>query len=363
MIRSKSILASLFILLYSVSFAQKQPYHIIAYYTGNGEVINQYPVEQLTHIIYSFLKIQNDTLTFKSPKQEESLIQLVELKKRNPELKIMVSVGGWGGCAPCSDLFASEAHRSTFAKTTVALFKKYHVDGIDLDWEYPTIAGYPGHNYAPEDKNNFTELVKTLRQEMGPGYILSFAAGGFTRFLEESVDWDALMPYLDFVNLMTYDLTSGASKTTGHHTPLNNNNTQKQSASNCLNWLIQHKVPASKLVMGAAFYARVWEEVADIDHGLYQAGKFKQGVSYKNADTFFTSTPGYHYYFDKKAKAPYRYNAAQKMFATFDDERSLKAKTAFIRKHHLGGIMFWELSQDKPVNGLVSVIYKNLNGR
>lgn len=361
----KSLLLAGICLLQLSSIAQSTttPYHIIAYYTGNGELIKQYPVHQLTHIIYSFLKIQNDTLTFKSPAQEASLKQLVELKKINPALKIMVSIGGWGGCGPCSELFASAEHRATFAKTTVALFKQYGVDGIDLDWEYPTIEGYPGHRYAPEDMNNFTELIRALRREMGKDYILSFAAGGFTRFLEGSVDWAAIMPEVDFVNLMTYDLTSGASKTTGHHTPLANNTTQKQSATNCIDWLIAHHVPANKLVMGAAFYARIWEDVANINHGLYQSGKFIQGLSYKKSAEYYAATPGYKYYFDHQAKAPYQYNADKKLFATFDDSRSLKKKTAFIRKHKMAGIMFWELSQDKTEDGLVGVIYRNLNGR
>lgn len=356
-----SLCLLILVLPLSMISQQKTPYHIIAYYTGNGEVIKQYPVDKLTHIIYSFLKIQNDTLTFKNAQQEESLKQLVELKKMNPNLKIMVSIGGWGGCAPCSALFASPEHRLNFAKTTVELFKKYNIDGIDLDWEYPTISGYPGHTFAPEDKNNFTELIKTLRMEMGPGYILSFAAGGFDRFLEQSVDWAAIMPYLNFVNLMTYDLTSGASKTTGHHTPLANNKIQKQSANNCISYLIKNKVPAEKLVMGAAFYARVWENVSDIDHGLNQTGKFKQSVPYKNFENFFNPAAGYTYYFDKNAKAPFQYNSANKLFATFDDPKSLEEKTKYIRKKKLGGIMFWELSQDKTTNGLVGVIYDNLN--
>lgn len=352
----------LFLSSWTYSIAQQPPaYHVIAYYTGDGETIKQYPVEKLTHIILSFLKISNDTLTFRNKEQETALQQLVELKQRNPRLKIMVSIGGWGGCPQCSDLFASEMHRTTFAQTTVALFKQYGVDGIDLDWEYPTISGYPGHKYAPEDKDNFTALIKALRHEMKNQYILSFAAGGFTKFLEESVDWNSIMPDLDFVNLMTYDLTSGASKTTGHHTPLHNNKIQKQSASNCIQWLIDHKVPPKKLVMGAAFYARVWENVPPENNGLYQPGIFKQSVHFKNANSFFNDTSGYKYYFDKQAKAPYRYHPIKKMFATFDDKRSLKEKTKYIRRNRLGGIMFWQLTQDLPTQGLVDVIYHHLN--
>ncbi|MEP7269739.1 MAG: glycoside hydrolase family 18 protein [Saprospiraceae bacterium] len=351
----------LLLLIFSGLNAQTNNYKIIAYYTGNGEVIKQFPVNKLSHIIYSFLKIQNDTLTFKIADQEKTLLQLVELKKSNPHLKIMVSIGGWGGCAPCSDLFASTYHRARFAKTTMEFFQKFNVDGIDLDWEYPTIEGYPGHKFSPEDKNNFTELVKALRKEIGSDHVLSFAAGGFTKFLEESVDWNAIMPYLDFVNLMTYDLTSGASKVTGHHTPLHNNKVQKQSASNCINWLIKYEVPADKLIMGAAFYARVWENVSNVNHGLYQPGKFKQGVPWKNHQTYFSESEGFHHYFDKKSKAPYAYSASKKLFGTFDDSKSIQEKSKFIRKKHMGGIMFWELSQDKASGGLIDVMYQELS--
>ena len=77
---------------------------------------------------------------------------------------------------------------------------------------------------------------------------------------------------------------------------------------------------------------------------MYQQGKFKQGVAFKNFPAYFSDTSGYRYYWDKKAKAPFQYNADKKLFATFDDERSIKEKTRFIRRKKLGGIMFWELS-------------------
>jgi chitinase len=362
----KSVLVVLVCSFFGQINAFSQPakdYKIIAYYTGNGAKIKEYPVEKLTHIIYSFLKIKEDTLTVANEEQEQSLMQIVALKEKYPNLKIMVSIGGWGGCAPCSDLFASEKHRQTFAKTTVAFFKKYNVDGIDLDWEYPTIEGYPGHKYMKEDKDNFTALVKTLRQEMGDKYILTFAAGGFETFLKKSVDWKAIMPHLDFVNLMTYDLTNGYSIVTGHHTPLHSDKKQKESTSKCVNWLLKHKVPAQKLIVGAAFYARIWEYVPDTTNGLYQSGKFKHGIPFKNFDTYFTVDRGFKYYFDEKTQSPYQYSSQEKLFATFDDERSIAAKSKFIQKKKLGGIMFWQLAEDKEQGGLVDAIYKNLKGK
>lgn len=343
-----------------VSAGQKQPYKIIAYYTGNGETIKQFPVDKLTHIIYSFLKLQNDTLTFRDTAQQSTVQQLVELKKTYPQLKIMVSIGGWGGCAPCSELFSTAAHRENFAKTTVAVFKQYGIDGLDLDWEYPAIEGYPEHKYAAADRNNFTELVKTLRKEMGNDYLLSFAAGGFTKYLEQSVDWNIVTPLVDFINLMTYDLVGGYAIVTGHHTPLYGYRPGQESTSKCVNWLLDKKVPADKLVIGAAFYARVWENVPGEGHGLYQPGKFKRGVAFFDFENYFSDTSGFHYYWDRRSKAPYQYNSSQQLFATFDDRRSVKQKSKFVRRKKLGGIMFWELTQDLRQNGLLDEMYNIL---
>ena len=357
----KKILALVF-LLFQLNCSAQSDYKIIAYCTGNFETIQQYPIQKLTHIIYSFLKLQNDTLTFHNEQQKQTLQQLVTLKKTFPNLKIMVSVGGWGGCAPCSELFSSDEHRKNFAKSVVTLFKEYNIDGLDLDWEYPAIEGYPGHLFQESDKENFTALIKTLRNAFGNNYLLSFAAGGFTKYLEQSVDWNAVLPEVDFVNLMTYDLVGGYSPVTGHHTPLKSYMQEQESTEKCMEWLIDKKADANKLIIGAAFYARVWEHVNADNNGLYQAGIFKQGVAYKDFETYFSDTSGYKYYWDKKAKAPYAYNESKKLFATFDNAHSIAEKTKFVRRKKLGGIMFWELIQDKTTGGLVDEIAKQLAG-
>ncbi len=341
--------------------AGQSSYKVVAYYTGNGEAINQYPLEKITHIIFSFMTLHGDSLTFRGEEQRKSLQQLVALKKQHPQLKIMVSIGGWGGCASCSGLFASAVHRNNFAKSTVSLFKQYDIDGLDLDWEYPAIEGYPGHAWDKTDKNNFTELVKALRNEMGSAFLISFAAGGFTKYLEESVDWNEVAPLVDFVNLMTYDLVNGYSQVTGHHTLLYDYRPEQESTRKCVEWLLNKNVAADKLIVGAAFYARVWEHVENKDHGLYQPGKFLRGVSYKDFGTYFSDSSGYEYFWDKAAKAPFRYSASKKLFATFDDKHSIQEKVKFIVKKKLGGMMFWELSEDVPTDGLVDEIWKGLN--
>jgi chitinase len=197
---------------------------------------------------------------------------------------------------------------------------------------------------------------------MGKDFLLSFAAGGFTYYLENSIDWDAVMPQVDFVNLMTYDLVSGFSSVTGHHTLLYDQNEKQESIRRCVDWLLNKKVDPQKLIIGAAFYARVWENVEDVNHGLYQPGKFKESVSYKNFTSYFADDSlGYKYYWDNKAKAPYQYSASKKLFATFDDKRSIDEKAKFVRKRKLGGIMFWELGEDDKADGLLQEIAKKLN--
>lgn len=356
----KRILFGLALLLSCTTRVHAQP-KIIAYYTGDAPALQQYPLQKLTHIIYSFVKLQNDSLMLRDAEQEKTVRQLVALKKKYTQLKIMISMGGWSGCAPCSELFANPKHRQTFAKTSVALFKKYGLDGIDLDWEYPAIEGFPGHKYQAADKRNFTELIRALRQEMGNKYILSFAAGGFMKYVDESVEWEKVTPLVDFINLMTYDLVGGYATVTGHHTPLHAYRGDQEATDLCVSLLLNKNIPPAKLIIGAAMYARVWEKVSPENNGLYQTGIFKEAVDYNKFPQYFSDSSGFVYHWDEKAMAPYQYNAKKKLFATFDNEQSIKAKSKYVRELGLGGIMFWELILDKPTNGLLDVMWKELH--
>ncbi|MCU0346557.1 MAG: glycosyl hydrolase family 18 protein, partial [Saprospiraceae bacterium] len=215
-----AILPSIFCLLTLAQAlsAQTSDFAIIAYYAGDDKAIDGYPVEKLSHIIYSFCHLKGNELAVDSPQDSLTIRHLVSLKARNPKLKVYLSLGGWGGCKPCSDVFSTKKGRTDFAKSVKALLKTYQADGLDLDWEYPAIEGHPGHPWKPADRPNFTDLVKRLRKELGWGYELSFAAGGFTAFLEKSIEWQRVMPLLNYVNIMSYDLVNGYSTTTGHHT-------------------------------------------------------------------------------------------------------------------------------------------------
>ncbi|MDR7371407.1 glycoside hydrolase family 18 protein [Flavobacterium aquidurense] len=340
-------------------FAQKnKKLDIIAYYTGDDKLINEYEVNKLNQIIFSFCHLKDGKLSVDSPKDSTTIKHLVSLKASNPQLKIILSLGGWGGCEPCSAAFSTAEGRLAFAKSVKEVSDYFKVDGLDLDWEYPAIEGLPGHLFQPSDKPHFTELIKILRSTLGKNYELSFAAGGFQKYLDQSVDWKAVMPLVNRVNIMSYDLVNGYSKVTGHHTPLYSTNKEEESVDKAVTYFLKLGIPAEKLVIGAAFYTRTWKNVANINNGLYQAGEHIEGTPFKNFSTVLTEANGWKYFWDKKAKAPYWYNEKEKTFATADDLASIKEKTEYVKSKKLGGIMFWELVLDSPKDGMVNEIYK-----
>lgn len=331
---------------------------VMAYYTGNGTEISRYHVNELTHLIFSFVHLKNNKLTVSSRADSITLRQLVALKKQYPHLKIMVSMGGWGGCASCSKTFSTAKGRKTYALSVKKVLDEYHLDGIDLDWEYPTIQGYPGHLFTAKDKKHVTDLFRRLRNTLGKHKIISFAAGGFNKYLRHAIDWRRVVPKVNYVNLMTYDLVNGYSKVTGLHTPLYSSPGTTESVDNAVRYLDSLNINMRKVVIGAAFYARVWKNVPNINHGLYQPGTFKQMVNYKNFDSYFKPADGFVFYWNKTSQAPWCYSAKKHLFGTFDNIRSVKLKMNYAKKMGLGGIMFWELTCDKPEGGLLDAIYQ-----
>jgi chitinase len=350
----------LYILLFLIPLLSagqnKENLSVIAYYMGDNKQIDDFEVSKLTHIIFSFCHLKDGKLSVDSSKDSITIKHLVSLKEKNPKLKIMLSLGGWGGCEPCSAVFSTAEKRAVFAKSVAKINDYFKCDGLDLDWEYPTIEGFPGHLYQTADKENFTDLIVLLRKELGTKNELSFAAGGFQKYLDESVEWKKIMPLVNRVNIMSYDLVNGYSKVTGHHTPLFSTNATEESTGRAVDYLLNIGIPVEKLVIGAAFYTRVWKDVANINNGLYQSGIATSGVDFKDFETTFTKDKGWAYFWDKKAKAPYWYNEKEKLFATGDDIASVKEKTNYAIKKKLGGIMFWELTLDKKTNGMLDAI-------
>jgi chitinase len=331
---------------------------VIGYYAGNGQDLERYKWEQLTHVIYSFCHLKGDELAVDNAQDSMAIRNLVALKQDHPNLKVMLSLGGWGGCKTCSPVFAEASGRINFAKSVKQLCDAYGTDGIDLDWEYPAIEGVPGHPFALEDRENFTSLVQELREALGADRLVSFAAGGFKSFFDQSIDWDSVMPLVDYVNLMSYDIVGGYSKVTGHHTPLYSNSDQEGSADFGVQYLLKLGVPSQKIVLGAAFYGRSWKEVAPDRNGLYQSGVFKSFIPHHRFEEVLSEERGFMFFRDSVSKAPYTYSAKEKEFATFDDPESLRLKTQYAIDQNLGGIMFWQLTDDRKDGRLLQSIWE-----
>lgn len=342
--------------------AQQSEMMVKAYYSRGVAQLDSFDVNKVTHIIFCFGHLDGSRYKIDDARDSAVIKKMVSLKAKNPKLKVILSLGGWGGCETCSDAFFTAEGRSTFARSVKEVNDYFKTDGIDLDWEYPTVRldndidTNPVHKTAPEDKKNFTDLVRQLRNELGPAATITFAAGGFQTFLEKAIEWKEVMEVADYVNMMTYDLVNGYATTTGHHTPLYSTASQHESTDNAIQYLIKLGIDPKKIILGAAFYARVWENVPATNNGLYQPGKFKNSIPFKQFPSRMSPAQGFTYFWDDKAQAPYMYNAKEKLFATFDDKKSIALKTKYVQKHNLGGIMFWELSQDIPEDGLLNVI-------
>lgn len=357
------ILRLVFILLIITNFEDQLKaqstslFRIIGYYSGPNHLVDSFETEKLTHLIFSFGHLKGNRLTINSPGDSATIKTMVGLKRKNPSLKIMLSLGGWGGCETCSDVFNTSIGRQEFAQSVKELSAYFNTDGIDLDWEYPAIQGYPGHTFRPEDRNNFTSLLKELRWVNGENFEISFAAGGYTTYIDSAVVWKDVIRYTDFINVMTYDLVHGYSTQSGHHTPLYSTSMQTESADHAVQLLLKAGVPAYQIVIGAAFYGRYFQinEGSPVD--LNMPCKFSHGFSSRFASDSVSVNNGFEKRWDDVAQAPYAINQKRRLLATYDDEKSIALKTKYAVQNKLGGIMFWQLYDDKFRNGLLDIMY------
>ena len=341
--------------------AKKTPeYVVIGYVTGNGWTKEQIQARKLTHINYAFaVPDSNGELAPLKPKDETNLAELVALKSINPDLKILLSVGGWGGCKYFSDAALTPASRQKFTNSAVAVLKKHKLDGIDIDWEYPAQVG-AGNIFRPEDKQNYTLFLKSLRDGLDKQgktdgrtgqnhYLLTSATGGDTAFVSHT-ELEKAQQYLDYVNIMTYDLYHGNDKVTGHHSPLyqsKKGNQSRNSSASAVEGHLRAGIPARKIVLGVPFYGRGWAGVREQDNGLYQPAAGKHSfISYDELMDKYINKNGFTRYWDADAKAPYLWNPTSRMFITYADAESFAPKVEYVKEHHLGGVMFWEYNYD-----------------
>lgn len=335
---------------------------VIAYVAGWRAVIEPavIPARMLTHINYAFAHIRDGKIVTGHENDEKNLATLVGLKNKNPNLKIVISVGGWTDSGPFSDMALTPESRHTFIQSVIGFLEKHKLDGVDLDWEYPGLPGY-GNPHRPEDKENFTSLLRELRETLDTHYILSIAAAAFREYLD-NVEMNKIHPYLDYIDLMTYDFFGDWKPIAAHHANLyaSNANPSAISADKAVNMFLDEGVPREKIVVGIPFYGKCWKDVIDKDNGLYQPGTGVKGdFSFKRLHQSFIGKNGYRRYWDDAARVPYLRKQEGGFFISYEDEESVREKCRYIKEKNLGGAMFWEFYEDHEAT-LLRAVYENL---
>ena len=312
-----------------------------------------------------------------------SFHQLQELKALYPNLKVMISIGGWTWSSGFSAAAMTASSRQAFVSSCLNTFIQGNFasglsypgifDGVDVDWEYPGACGNTC-NYSPQDPQNFTALLAEFRSQLnaltaqtGHRYYLSIAApAGSDKF--NLLQLGSIHPYLDNIDLMTYDLHGAWEGTTNFQAALYHSSgdpSQPPANTYYADYAVQaYKaagVPANKLVLGVPFYGRGWTNVPNVNNGLYQPsttaapGTYEAGIEDYHV---LKNLTGYSAFRHAEAQAFWIFNGST--FWNYDDPASMTNKMSYVKSQGLGGAMFWEASGDDPTGSLITAVYNGL---
>ena len=345
-------------------------YEVVGYLFGRGETLDGATIaaKKMTRINYAFFGLKDGAVVEGGATDAANLAVLTGLRQQNPQLQILISVGGGDrGSAGFSDMAMTAEGRRRFVDSAMAMVRRYGLDGVDVDWEYPGYTNNVGARVRPEDRENYTLLLRALRERfdaeegaMGRPLVTSSATGATQMWLDHT-DMRAASRWLTTVNLMCYDWYNAVETTTGHDSPLYTVAADRKQISidDAVRKNLGAGVPPRKLVVGVPFYGRRWEGVEGVNHGLWQP------IAGKGADAEFGAIEpligrqGFVRYWDGRAAAPYLYNAGSRTFITYNDAEAEGARAAYVRQNHLGGMMFWEYSGD-PRQTLLNAIDRGL---
>ena len=335
---------------------------VLAYFTEHTKVLPD--VTLLTHINYAHGRFGNpstgDGGIVISESSQAPISKVVALKSVNPKLKVMLMIGGWGGNADGFSMMARDAaKRTAFCESVKSLLDKHKLDGVDIDWEYPTVSADNETGADPSDTRNFNLVLKELRETLGTEKIISFASSSSAKY----VDWGTAMKYLDYVNVMTYDMGAAPS---GHNSPLH-----KSAMFNHRSWdesVDAHEkggVPRGRMVMGIPFYGKAekspaagqkifdytvrYYEIPDIlEKGLYKGAQLERNV---------------HRMWEFTSMVPYLADDSGKNVLSYDDPESVAAKGNYVKAGGMLGAMFWEYRCDTDDHALLKALVGAVYGK
>ena len=319
--------------------------------------------------------------------------QLQELKQRYPNLKVVISLGGWTWSKYFSDAALTKESRQRFIASCIDLFIKGNIpspgwggrggpgsaagvfDGIDIDWEWPGSEGNTGNVIRAEDRENFTKLLTEFRKQLDQAgresrreYLLSAFLPAAATKIDAGFEVDKIFKPLDFGTVQGYDLHGAWETSTNHQSNLFTTPADpaspRFSVDDTVRSYVKRGAPREELVIGAPFYSRGWTGVNPANHGLYQPasgpapGTWEPGVEDYKVVAGLTAS-GFTRYEDAAAGAAWLSNGST--FWTLDDPPVMTQKAEYVNDNHLGGIMFWELSGDSPDGALVRAIASGLS--
>ena len=308
---------------------------VVAYVTSWSEVMPD--PQYMTHINYAFGHV-NESFNGVKIDNEERLRQIVDLRKQKPELKVLLSIGGWGS-GRFSEMAANDEYRRAFAKDCDRVVKEFDLDGIDIDWEYPT-SSMANISASPDDTENFTLLMKDIRAAIGDQKELTLATVASAKY----IDFKAILPFINFVNIMAYDMASAPK----HHSALYpSGHSGDITSDGAVTAHLKAGVPPSKLVMGMPFYGR----------GGDGYPSFQDYNKVGNTDTQYTEK------WDEVAQVPYLADKNDTLVFGFENPRSLAIKCQYILDKDLLGGMYWDYSGDNEQGDLRRTVAENLLGK
>ena len=312
----------------------------------------------LDAINYGFARVTSDGLVEIS--ELKYIEKITALRKRG--IRVILCIGGYGtACKEFSDASFTEEGRKKLANSILEIIEEYHFDGVDIDWEYP---GYQTGRDVSIDRPNFTLLMQEIRNTLkkaNPEYLVTAAIPG-GKYGYVRYELTKLNNILDYVHLMTYDLQSSGEAS--HHTALfSGSGTPHGSVKQTVDLFYSQGVSKRKLIVGIAFYGRKFNTSK---HYLGSASSTTsaQSITYtdiynnylvpiKNGSTTITR------YWDNTSMAPYIYDSSTRVWITYDDPESIKAKCEYVKDNNLGGVMFWDYGEDQTYQ-LIYAIHDNL---
>ncbi|KAL0938874.1 Endochitinase B1-like protein 1 [Colletotrichum truncatum] len=359
-------------------------YRNVLYFTNWGVYGANYqpsdlPADKVTHLLYSFADIASDGEVKSSDAWSDTdylypgdqntpghangcVKQIYALKKQNRKMKVVLSIGGWTWSYKFVPVAATEAGRRRFATSAVKLMADWGMDGLDIDWEYPSSA---------KQASDFVALLKACREELdkyaaqnAPGYhfVLTVACpAGPTHY--QQMDLRGMDPYVDAWHLMAYDYAGSWDTTTGHQANLFFNPAAPQatkfSTEVALTYYLAQGIRSDKIVLGMPLYGRSFLNTDGIGlpySGVGQ-GSLEAGVWHYKV----LPRPGATETFDERAGAVYSYDPTSRELVTYDNVLSANFKTNYLKNKGLGGAVYWEAAGDRKGEGsIVGAVAANM---